>query len=273
MSAPARLQPALHRDLWRQAAEVRREWLEIGLATEPADRPAAERAITEIYARHRRPRPCFHWVPSPQAALPLLSGLPTHDTLRAWLAARRPAGTPPLASDIAAGLTHLRSAIAGTYTEPPRDRPPMKRRKGDPWPVLPPAEALAAGLPFGELVRQGVRESLFRSLSGIYLPIRAALPAPVPVGWYGNQDASWVAALDLLRRLRLVQAGPAFHTWVTLTRAVGWWWPGEEHCVLVDRPAVIDCEPVPGAWHDEIRLRRTATRPVTYRDGWSPPLT
>lgn len=163
------------RDLWRQAAAVRREWLEIGLATQPADRPAAEQALTEIYARHRRPRFC--WVPSPRAALPLLSGLPSHDTLRAWVADHRPSGAPPGASDIAAGLSHLRSALAGTYTEPPPDRPPLKRRKTDPWPVLPAAEALTAGVPFAELVRQGVPTASRCRAPGT---TRSASAAPAP---------------------------------------------------------------------------------------------
>jgi hypothetical protein len=268
----------LHADLWRQATEVRREWLEIGLSTEPADRPTAEQAITEIYARHRRDRPRFIWVQSPRAALPFLDGLPTHETLRAWIADRRPPGAPPLAADIAAGLSRLRSALADAYTEPPRDRPPMKRKKAQPWPLLPANEALAAGLPFQELLRQGVHESLFRSLSGIYLPIRAALSAQapaagsVPVGWYGQQDASWIAHFDAQRRLGLAhrRESPAFDTWAALSRSAGWWWPAEDRCILVDRPAVIDVEPTPGTWHGEVRPRRATTHPtIEYRDGWT----
>ncbi|MET0418535.1 MAG: hypothetical protein ABW022_21180, partial [Actinoplanes sp.] len=166
--------------LWGQATAFRHEWLEIGLSTKPADRPTAEQAITEIYERHRRPRPRFLWADSPYAATPLLHGLPTHETLRSWVADRRPPGRPPLASDIAAGLSHLRSELADTYTEPPRDRPPMKRKKGDPWPIRPPAEALAAGLPFAELLRQGVRESRVGRQYAVEQPGRAGRPGPGP---------------------------------------------------------------------------------------------
>jgi uncharacterized protein DUF6745 len=285
LSAPARRSTALlpdHRrpasprsEHWRRAAEIRREWLEVGLSTTPADRSTTEEAIASIYAGHRRARPAFLWVDSPAAALPHLTGAPTHETLRAWVSDRPPSGKPPIASDIAAGLSHLRSALAEDYAEPVADRPLLKRTKEKPWPRLPSAEALAAGLPFQELLRQGVREALYRSLAeGVYLPVRAALGAgaALPVGWYGHQDAAWVAHLDVLRRLGLVPAhhGAAFETWLTVARSAGWWFPDEGRCVLVERPAVIRTEPVPGAWHDEVRLRRDPGKPaIEYRDGWS----
>jgi hypothetical protein len=273
--APARRTAAFLWDLWRQAAEIRREWLEIGLSTEPADRQAAEAAITSIYARHHRARPAFVWVASPGAALPLLTGLPTHETLRSWVGDRPPPGKPPIAVDIAAGLSHLRSTLADDYIEPSRERPPMKRKKGDPWPRMRPSDALDAGLPFQELLRQGIRESLFQSLAhGVYLPLRSALggTSTVPVGWYGNQDAAWVGHFDVLRRVGLAhyREESRFATWVDLTRAAGWWWPAEDHCILVDRPSVIRTEPTPHQWHDEIRLCPDTTKPaIEYRDGWS----
>jgi hypothetical protein len=245
------------------------------LSTEPADRSTTEEAIASIYARHRRARPSFLWVASPRAALAHLRGLPTHETLRSWISDRRPPGNPPIASDIAAGLSHLRSVLVADAAEPSPDRPPMKRPKDKPWPRLPAPDALDAGLPFQELVRQGVREALFRSLAeGVYLPVRSAVPSdvPLPVGWYGHQDAAWIAHVDVLRRLGLVPTahGAAFDNWATLARAGGWWWPGEHQCVLVERPAVLRTEPVPGAWHDEVRLRHDPGMPaVEYRDGWS----
>ncbi|GIM94164.1 hypothetical protein [Paractinoplanes toevensis] len=268
----AALQPGLR---WAEATKIRDEWLGLGLSTEPADRPATEEAIASIYAGHRRSRPEFHWVLSPAAAVSHLAGLPTHQTLRSYVGDGRPpavdlGGARPVASDIAAGLSHLRSRMAATYVEPPPDRKPLQRQKGKPWPVLPADRALDAGLPFHELLRQGVREALFRTLAdAVYNPIRAAIPGfpsrdAVPVCWYGHQDAAWIGHADVLHRLGLAAPVGAFGTWVTLARAGGWWWPGESHCVLVDRPAVIRTEPIPGAWYGELRLRT-----VEYRDGWS----
>ncbi|MEU4244353.1 DUF6745 domain-containing protein [Actinoplanes sp. NPDC026619] len=264
-------------DLWVRAAEIRQEWLEIGLSTTPADRPATEEAISSIYARHGRARPAFVWVSSPAGALPHLAGLPTHQTLRSWVTDRRPPGRPPIASDIAAGLSRLRSSMMAAYQEPAPDRRPLQREKGKPWPLLPPDRALDAGLPFHELVRQGVEQALFRTLAdGVYHPIRTALATllpsaqardMLPVGWYGHQDAAWIAHLDVLRRLRLIPAGAAFETWVSLARSGGWWWPGERQCVVAERPTAIRTEPVPGAWHDERQLHLSGPA-VEYRDGW-----
>jgi hypothetical protein len=269
--APARRPAALRQELWSQAIDIRREWLDVGITTKPADHATTEEAIASIYARHGRPRPEFVRVPSPRAAIPYLEGLPTHETLRSWLGSRS-SGRPPIASDIAAGLSHLRSALEEDYTEPPAERPPLKRRKAEPWPVLPPAQAFEAGLPFRELLTQGVRNALFRSLTAVYLPIRAALShavGPVPVGWYGHQDAYWIAHADVLRRTGLTpqRHDHEFELWATLIRSAGWWWPGERRCVLVDRPVILRTEPVPGAWHEEIRPTR-----IDYADGWSVPV-
>lgn len=267
--APARRQAALRQELWDRAAETRREWLDVGISTKPADHTTSEEIIASLYARHGRPRPQFVRVASPRAAIPYLEGLPTHDALRSWLGDRRPPGRFPLAGDVAAGLSRLRSALEADFTEPPPDRTPMKRRKGEAWPVLPPGQALDSGLPFHEMLTQGVRNALFRSLAGIYLPVRAALGqsvGAVPVGWYGQQDASWVAHVDAIRRTVQphLRHEREFAEWSALTRSAGWWWPGEHRCVLVDRPVILRTEPVPHAWHEEIRPVH-----IEYADGWS----
>jgi hypothetical protein len=262
--ATARPTTAHLTELWQQAEVVRREWLEVGLSTEPADRSTTEEILTQIYARHRRSRPAFRWADSPRAALPHLPDRPTHADLMSLV--RAPVtGVAPLASDIAAGLSRLRSDLADRVVDPPRDRPAPKRKKGEPWPVLPPLEALRIGIPFLDIVRQGVRDALFRSLAfGSYLPIRNALAGAVPVGWYGNQDAAWVGHFDALRRLGLAQYPADFDRWAALTRAAGWWWPGERECVLVERPVELKVSAIPGGFHGEVKLEH-----VVYRDGWT----
>lgn len=264
MIATARQTTALLTEMWQQAEVVRREWLDVGLSTEPADRSTTEEILGEVYARHRRGRPTFRWVDSPHAALPHLRGLPTHASLMSLV--RVPvAGVAPLASDIAAGLSRLRSDLADRVLDPPLDRPAYKKGKNETWPLLPPREALRVKIPFFEILRQGVRDGLWNSLGrGVYLPIRAALGADVPVCWYGHQDASWIAYFDGLRRMGLARYPASFDRWVTLTRAAGWWWPGERDCVLVERPVELKASPVPGALHGEVALER-----VVYRDGWS----
>lgn len=46
----------------------RDKWLKTGLSTEPADRPRAEAAITEMYKILNRPKPLFIWAASPMTA-------------------------------------------------------------------------------------------------------------------------------------------------------------------------------------------------------------
>ncbi len=278
MGLPAAAPSRLAAEHWQQATEIRREWLGIGLATEPADRDTAERSLTAIYHRSGRRRPRFTWVQSPRQALGHLGNVPTHDILQQWVRDRRPPGTPPAASDIAAELSRLRSALDDS--DHSDLAPPAGPRKGGkPWPVLPPLEALHAGVPLREVLRQGVRIALQDSLAdGFYLRVRAALAVHgrVPVAWYGQQESSWIAYYDVLRRLRLVRYRPTdndhLDDWAALARSCGWWWPGEDVCVVVERPAVLRTEPVPGGRHDEVRLERHGS-PVEYRDGWRPQLT
>lgn len=265
-------------ELWSEAVSIRQEWLGHALSAEPADRVAAERAITGIYARVGRPRPRIEWVDSPYKAVPLIAGLPTLDELYRWIRTRSPQGTPPLASDLAALVSALRSALWAGLADPDPElsAPRPRRMRAEPWPELPPRQALALGVPFGVVLDRGVRRSLFRSLAGgLYLRVRAALPenATLPVCWYGQHDASWVAYYDTLQRLGLARyGGPDLRhlgDWAALVRSCGWWWPGEERCIVVERPARVVTESVPGADHGELRLGRGG---LTYRDGWRPAL-
>jgi hypothetical protein len=212
LTAPTRRRAAAVLDHWHAAVELRREWRDIGLATEPADRDAAEHLLTRLYQRHGRARPRFAWVASPHAARPLIAGVPTHDDLQRWLRPRQPAGRPPLAGDIAAGWSRMMAALDDGATHPDLE-PPHPPRKGDkPWPVLPPVAALEAGVPLREVLRRGVRGALRTVLmDSVVLPVRGTLaPAGrLPVSWYGQQDAYWIAHYDVLRRLGLAHYGPA----------------------------------------------------------------
>jgi uncharacterized protein DUF6745 len=246
--------PARHRaapavlDHWHKAVDIRREWYDIGLATEPADRETAEEILTRLYRRHGRDRPRFVWAASPRAAVSLLpAGLPSHEDLRAWLRPRPPAGRPPLVSDIATGWSRMMLALDDAAVHPDLD-PPRPVRKGDkPWPVLPGVRALEAGVPLREVLRQNVRGALRTALmDSLVLPTRAAL-GPPPVCWYGQQDAYWIAYYDVLRRLGLAHYGPAgsrLDDWASLARSCGWWWPGEDTCVVADRPAAVRAVPL-----------------------------
>ncbi len=263
-------------DRWQEAFKIREEWLGHGLSAEPADRRTAEDGLTAIYARAFRPKPEFVWVDSPHQALPLVAGLPTLDRLYEVIRDPRPRGKPPLASDLATVASRLRSALsAGVAHADPELTGVRKGKHNEPWPELPPLKAIETGVPLGVVLHQGIRTALHRSLArGFRVPVREALAGNVPVCWYGQQDAPWVAYYDALRRLGLASYGPDeldhLGDWAALARSCGWWWPGEDVCVVVERPALVQTEPVPGALHGEVTLVRGGVR---YRDGWHPSLT
>ena len=256
-------------DHWHKAADLRPEWLEVGLATGPADREITEDVLTRLYARHGRARPRFVWVESPRLALPHASGIPDHEELQGWLRPQPPAGRPPLAVEIAARWSRMMAALDECAVHP--DLEPAKHvRKGDkPWPMLPPVPALEFGVPLRLVLRRGIRDTLRTVLmESVALPVRAALgpPARLPVCWYGQQDAYWIAHYDIVRRLGLAHY-PAplagrLDDWATLARHAGWWWPGEQVCVAVDRPARI------GVSAQAPPVRSSPV--VVYRDGWQP---
>ncbi|MDN3352055.1 DUF6745 domain-containing protein [Actinomadura sp. DC4] len=259
---------------WQEASKIRQEWLDHGLSTQPADRRTAERNLTAVYARISRPRPRFVWVSSPREALGLVAGLPTLDQLYGWVRDPRPRGKPPLASDLALLISRLRAELSAGVSHPDPELSSARKSK-ELRAELPPLRALEAGVPLGVVLHQGIRVALHRSLAaGFRGPVLAALAGnePVPVCWYGQQDASWVGYYDALHRLGLATYGPdAFDHlghWAALARSCGWWWPGEDVCVVTERPESAGTEPVRGTWHDEVRLNE-----VRYRDGWHPRLT
>jgi hypothetical protein len=264
-------------DLWSRAVPIRDEWLAHGLSTEPARRADIELSISRIYARINRAQPRFVWVDSPAQARSHIGNLPTHDDLYAWIMPKPPPGRPPFASDLLTALSRLRGALDASLSLPDPGPPAPKRKEREQWPPMPPVDGLRAGVPLREVLRRGIQEALFTSLAhGFYLPVRRALAGgkPLPTAWYGQQDAHWVGFYDLAHRLGLAHVGGAdgahFDDWTTLARGGGWWWPDEEVCVVVERPLAINTEPVPDAWHGELRL--AGDRPIEYRDGWRPSL-
>ncbi|MFD0853245.1 hypothetical protein ACFQ07_13475, partial [Actinomadura adrarensis] len=53
----------------RDAAAIREKWFGRALSTRPADRPAAEAAISGLYRSVGLDPPRFHWVSSPLMAV------------------------------------------------------------------------------------------------------------------------------------------------------------------------------------------------------------
>ncbi|WP_371784834.1 DUF6745 domain-containing protein [Streptosporangium subroseum] len=226
----------------REAAEIREEWLGWALSTLPADRPAAEAAISGLYRLIGLAPPRFHWVSSPVAAL---TTVPPGVRLR-------PSETAERMSD---------------WPLPPRFSSLMRQlcRELD-------AQVRWVHQPMDQLIRQKVRSSLSQSANGsLFMALRAAHDARYHLGngWYGTQCVSWVAHYDALRRAAGVvftsEQTRRFDLWAAVARSCGWWWPREGVCVISERPVAVHTE----VWGDdgEVRLHRADGPAMRYADG------
>ncbi|WP_219471585.1 DUF6745 domain-containing protein [Nonomuraea rhizosphaerae] len=224
----------------RDAAAIREEWLGSALSTLPADRPAAEAAISGLYRLIGLAPPRFHWVTSPLKALvtvPPGAGRETLDRMAQW----------PVPRQLSALVTKLCLDL----------------------------DVLARRFPLGweQPIRRTVRASLSRSVnSALLMPLRAAHDTPYPQAsnWYGVQCVSWLAHYDALRRTTGVtfseEQNRQLDLWAAVARSCGWWWPREGVCVVSERPSVLHTE----VWGDdgEVRLHCAYGPAVRYADGW-----
>ncbi|MGW4519942.1 DUF6745 domain-containing protein [Amycolatopsis sp. NPDC004378] len=238
--------------LWSRALEIANSWLSHALSTEPADRPAAEAAISRLYELAGAAPPTFSWVASPAAAVEVT---PAGQALSA-------AGDPPLEARLATRVRALRERLdqrTGGWRDRYRlpDRPP-------PDPLSVPLRALLNnGL--GAVLQRSIRDSVAGALRG-GLTTRAGLH------WGGQHEAHWVARYDLHRRVDDVRFDPAddgeLELWATLARSCGWWWPRSEVCVVAERPLVLRTERADDDYGG-IRLHHDSGPAVAFPDGWT----
>ncbi|MFI6295021.1 DUF6745 domain-containing protein [Nonomuraea sp. NPDC050790] len=222
------------------AADLHDEWLGWALSTRPADRPAAEAAVTSLYARLGRPAPAFVWADSPGAAL---EHVPRGIPLRAFNRLNS-------AADLSAGQ-RLATLVSGL-------RHALDQRVGHDW-----NPGWSPGRPhrLDAVVRDPLRETL---RDGVCSPIRLALPLADRLTWYGQHDAYWIAHYDAWSRIGGRHYGSLsahLEPWADLARSCGWWWPLEDRCVLAERPRSIRLR--------DGRLHHDDGPAVTFPDGWS----
>jgi hypothetical protein len=272
------------------AAVIRDDWLRAGLCVLPADRPAAEAAVTRLYQLIGEPPPRFEWFPSPLAAV--AAAPPGQASLRLRAGSAPALGRDwPVAARLAtllAGLRDRLDARIGRRAGPedalwPSRGVTIARRAG-------PEDALLAGASLADVLEVTVHDSLRTTLrDGAGAAVRAALArvagGPSRPAWYGQHDAYWVAHYDLWRRTGLVSYRPdddaELDLWAALARSAGWWWPGGGPsgrssggssgglCAMADRPAAVRTEPLPLSWHGELRLHHADGPAIGYRDGYA----
>ncbi|GLY35022.1 hypothetical protein Amsp01_010460 [Amycolatopsis sp. NBRC 101858] len=238
--------------LWSRALEIRNSWLSHALSTEPADRPAAEAAITRLYELAGASPPTFSWTSSPAAAVAVM---PPAQALSLG-------GDPPVEARLASRVASLRERLdlrIGAWRDRYRlpDRPP-------PDPLAVPLRALLNnGL--GPALRRSVRDSVAGALRG-------ELTTGSGLYWGGQHEAHWVALYDLHRRVDGVRFAPddarELDLWATLARSCGWWWPREGVCVIAERPLVVRTERVDDAY-GLVRLHHETGPVIAFPDSWT----
>ena len=227
----------------REAAEIREEWLGWALSTLPADRPAAEAAISGLYRLIGLDPPRFHWVSSPVTALttvpPGVRPRPseTIEQIAEW----------PLPRRLSQLMTGLLLELDARFT--------------------------FAYSPLGRMAQREIRGPLRLSVANSLLtPLRSAHDAPQlsRFAWYDVQCVSRVAHHDALRRMTGVaftsEQTRQFELWATLARTCGWWWPREHVCVVSERPVAVHTE----ALNEDgvVRLHHADGPALSYADGW-----
>ncbi|TDB96328.1 DUF6745 domain-containing protein [Actinomadura sp. 7K534] len=226
----------------REAAEIRAEWLGHLLSSLPADRAAAEAAISELYRLIGADPPRFHWVASPVAAL---ETVPPGLRLRASESVDRIADWP-----LVLRFRRLISELTAQL-----DVSVMRHQRA-----------------LDKLLGQVVRAPLMASRRST---LAMALWSVRDVGWrsdswYAALCASWSAHYDAIRRTSGVVFTPEqnclLDLWGAAVRSCGWWWPREDVCVVSERPVEIHTE----VWGDEgqVRLHRPDGPALRFADGW-----
>ncbi|WP_285606920.1 DUF6745 domain-containing protein [Actinokineospora globicatena] len=199
------------------------------LSCEPADRDSAEKAISALYSLVGSARPEFRWVGSPAAVAERSAESTVANRLLAHV------------SKVREPLYHWRRYRA------PGDEPIFRHEHMSEVDKL-------VGVP----LERDIRDTL--------LPALRDAAGHKGFTWYGQHDAFWVARLDAHRRVFAPgRADPALDAWTALARSCGWWWPGDDECVIAERPTVFALDNVP----DTQRPHRDDGPAVVYPDGWA----
>jgi hypothetical protein len=273
----------------RLAVTLRNEWLAVGLSAEPADRPAAEAAVTRLYAMAGAPPPAFEWVPSPLAALHAVraarSRYPAVETRR--LLTDRPSRDMPVAARLASLETSLRSRLDARIRRAAVAWPMSREDSTGAVSMYRPEDAVLSGVSDRFIVVVTAGRSLRGTLAdAVAAPLRAALAQAIGKGagddqlsatggviaFRGQHDASWIGYYDIRRRAGFGGYAAAdlgeLDVRAALAKSAGWWWPGEGLCVMAERPVAVHTEPLAGSHHGDLRLHRADGPAIAFADGF-----
>jgi hypothetical protein len=251
-----------------RAAEFRDRWMQIGLCTDPADRPRAEAAIRQIYRLGGLEPPVrIVWCGSP-----LSQGL-----TRSIMVANKPienlwesVGTN-VRHHIDWGDTNRRSSVSHSIWQSVGDRVEERIRatvRNNVWASV--ADSA------GAIVKDNVADSVWDSVrvsvgdrvwdgieatarDGVCVGLRASVEASV----YGSHDAAWLAFHHYFYEVLGLtdQAGSLPGLW-ELAQSAGWALPHQNICWVSERHHILSRD-------DRGRLHCNTGPACAYPDGWA----
>ena len=210
-------------------AQVRDEWLAVGLSTEPANRPAAEEGVRQAYRRAgMEPPSVVIWLGSPYAGC-VASAMLSQGQVRDQVGAQ-------VRDQVGA---QVRDQVRAQVWDQVWDQV-----RGQVWAQV--------GDQVGAQVRGQVWDQVRDQVRGhVWAQVRDAVWGQHEAGYLG-----WCDAMQLIG-VNLDVAGLS-----TVARNAGWWWPMRDTVILTDRPDTLHRDP-------QGRLHCETGPALRYRDGWA----
>jgi hypothetical protein len=205
------------------------EWIEIGMRTEPADRPGMERAIAALYVSENEPVPEFVWVQDPYQANVLINWL-LDDAVVAQ------ANKLAYNND---GVGLLRDLALYREEVDDLNHDFIHQHMSPFW----------GGANLTPLVNK---------LSGRRLEY-------INNVFYGQHESYWIAYYLCAQALGVVfdaKDAEALSMWAETAKMGGWWYPYDSHCICVERPAQV-CFDMEQNW-----LHNPEGYAIEYTSGW-----
>ena len=226
-------------------AQVRDEWLAVGLSTEPANRPAAEEGVRQAYRRAgMEPPSVVIWLGSPYAgcvASAMLSQGQVRDQV--WDQVRDQV-RGQVGDQVGAQVwAQVRDQVGAQVRDQVRAQV-WDQVRGQVWAQV--------GAQVGAQVRGQVWDQVRDQVRGhVWAQVRDAVWGQHEAGYLG-----WCDAMQLIG-VNLDVAGLS-----TVARNAGWWWPMRDTVILTDRPDTLHRDP-------QGRLHCETGPALRYRDGWA----
>ena len=262
----------LTRSRLERAREIRDEWRRHALATAPADRPAAERAVRRLYRLDGRPPPPFVWTDSPAGALQAIWDLSDDhreargDGLLGDVLRRRPLPSAAWRYEHSlgrrGGLGRRQGGDLGPVlaSSPVRMGPITRDRL-----LMPPNDWGVP--PFGPVAAIPLRQRFGPEFEGLLFDFGKQCNT-------GQFDAPGIGSDFVYRELGLVTLRPGYAERLDLlaacARSTGPWWPYPGVCVMTERPVRFEVAPAPpGRGHGWMVLHCLDGPALAWRDGFA----